>query len=228
MKNIPLKIALCLLLTLSGPCLTVNKSNAVALPTIEIIRQGVKKAIRALDLKVQRLQNEQIWLQNAQKILENTLSKLRLEEISDWTQRQKALYEAYFQELWKVKQAIRTYQRVRDIVQMQKALYTEYQKAWPLIKASERFSDQEIAQMEKVYAAMLEDGLATLNDLRLVLEAFTTQMSDSERLKVIHQTEASITRVLNDLRRYNSRNLMLARQRGWDSNEAGQIGRWYE
>ena len=69
-------------------------------PITEVIRQGIVKVIRAIDLKIQRLQNETIWLQNAQKTLENTMSKLKLDEISDWVERQRKLYGDYFQELW--------------------------------------------------------------------------------------------------------------------------------
>ena len=62
----------------------------------EIIRQGVKKAIIAVDLKIQRLQNKVIALQNVQKKLENTLSKVKLTEISDWIEKQRKLYDDYF------------------------------------------------------------------------------------------------------------------------------------
>jgi hypothetical protein len=75
----------------------------VAIPTgataqiavVEVIKAGVKKVIKAVDLKVQRLQNETIWLQNAQKSLENQLSKLKLTEIADWANKQKYLYSKY-------------------------------------------------------------------------------------------------------------------------------------
>lgn len=66
---------------------------------LEVIKAGVKKVIKAVDLKVQRLQNETIWLQNAQKVLENQLSKLKLTEIADWTEKQKELYKNYYEEL---------------------------------------------------------------------------------------------------------------------------------
>jgi hypothetical protein len=46
-----------------------------------VIKQAIIKVIKALDLQVQRLQNKTIWLQNAQKTLENTMSKLQLNEI---------------------------------------------------------------------------------------------------------------------------------------------------
>src|SRR5688500_12874179 len=75
-------------------------------PITEVIKAGIRKAIRAVDLKIQRLQNATIWLQNAQKTLENTMSKLKLDEISDWVERQRKLYADYFDELWRVKSAI--------------------------------------------------------------------------------------------------------------------------
>jgi transcriptional regulator len=53
------------------------------IPVLEIIRQGIKKVIIAVDLKIQRLQNKTIWLQNAQKTIENAMSKLRLDEIGN-------------------------------------------------------------------------------------------------------------------------------------------------
>src|ERR1044071_1629547 len=67
---------------------------------LEVIKQGVKKAIKAVDLMVQRLQNKTIWLQNAQKVLENKLSEFKLSEIAQWTEKQRKLYKQYYDELW--------------------------------------------------------------------------------------------------------------------------------
>ena len=71
--------------------------------------KAIKKVIKAVDLQIQRLQNKTIWLQNAQKTLENKMAKLKLEEISDWVEKQRKLYDDYFQELWKVKSALTYY-----------------------------------------------------------------------------------------------------------------------
>ena len=98
------------------------RSNAQIL---EIIKAATTKIIKAIDLKVQRLQNETVWLQNAQKVLENAMSKLKLTEIGDWATRQKTLYADYFDELWKIKNAISTYQRVKDIINKQVQLVSE-------------------------------------------------------------------------------------------------------
>lgn len=57
-----------------------------------VISSTVGRVIRAIDLEVQRLQNQTIWLQDAQKAVENQLSKLKLAEISEQTQKQKDLF----------------------------------------------------------------------------------------------------------------------------------------
>src|SRR5450759_1785832 len=92
-------IVLCCSLTV----MPASQSNATPAAILEIIKAGVKKVIKAVDLKIQRLQNKTIWLQNAQKTLENKMSELKLTQIGDWVQKQKTLYADYFDELWKVK-----------------------------------------------------------------------------------------------------------------------------
>lgn len=88
-------------------------------PITLIIRAGIIKAIKALDLQIQRLQNRTIWLQNAQKVMENTLSLVKLAGISDREKKQRQLYQDYCKELKEVKSTITYYQRIREITQKQ-------------------------------------------------------------------------------------------------------------
>lgn len=105
--------------------LPIGQANA-QVAILEVIKAGVKKVVKAVDLKIQRMQNETIWLQNAQKVMENQLSKLKLTEISNWTERQKELYSKYYTDLWKVKSAITYYQRIKDITTKQVFLVEQY------------------------------------------------------------------------------------------------------
>lgn len=73
---------------------------------LPIIGEVISKAIKAIDLKVQRLQNKVLVIQNAQKVLENKLHAMKLAEISNWSYKQKQLYERYFNELGQVKRSI--------------------------------------------------------------------------------------------------------------------------
>jgi hypothetical protein len=88
-------------------------------PITLAIKEGIKKAIRAMDLKIQRLQNKTIWLQNAQKMIENTMAKAKLEEITGWVEKQRTLYQDYYEELWRLKSTLSYYHRIREITEKQ-------------------------------------------------------------------------------------------------------------
>src|SRR5690606_5837133 len=99
----------------------------------------------------QREQNKIIWLQNAQKTLENAMSKLRLKEIGEWSQKQREQYQKYFDELWRIKAAIRYYQRITEITDRQIRLVNEYKRAWNLIKTDKHFTVEEVTYIGRVY-----------------------------------------------------------------------------
>src|SRR5687768_4052930 len=104
-----------------------------AIPIAKIIQEGVKKVIKAVDLMIQRLQNKTIWLQNAQKVLENKLNELKLTEIAEWTEKHRKLYQEYYEELWKVRNTIAMYQRVRQVMDKQVRIVDEYRRSWNMI-----------------------------------------------------------------------------------------------
>ncbi|HEX5555259.1 MAG TPA: hypothetical protein VFX43_18605 [Chitinophagaceae bacterium] len=108
------KLLIILTLVGMGGLLPAHDVQAQAL-VAAVIKKGIKKAIKAVDLKIQRLQNKTILLQNAQKELENKMSKLKLEEIAGWVRKQRDLYQKYYEELWKVKAVISYYDRIREI-----------------------------------------------------------------------------------------------------------------
>src|SRR5947199_3331901 len=83
-------------------------------PITILIKEAITKVIKAADLQVQKIQTRTIWLQNAQKVLENTMSKLKLNEIQQWVQKQKDLYQQYFDELWKVKDVLSYYHKIKE------------------------------------------------------------------------------------------------------------------
>ena len=193
------------------------------LAVLSVIKAGVKKVIKAVDLKIQRMQNQTIWLQNAQKVLENQLSKLRLTEIADWTERQRELYSSYYEELQKVKAVIAYYQRIREITLMQAQIVTEYKQAYGNFRQDEHFTLQEIGYMGKVYSGILEQSVKNLDQLLLVVNSFRTQMSDAKRLELIGQAADRIEENYRDLRRFNASNVMLSYARAKSVEDAKQI-----
>lgn len=197
------------------------------IPIIDIIKAAVKKVIKAVDLKIQRLQNKTIWLQNAQKTLENKMSKLKLTEISDWAKKQKELYSKYFDELNKVKSAISSYQAVRDIIKKQVQLVHEYSKAFNLSKQDKNFTPEEISYMQQVYTGILDESLKNIDQLQLVINAFATQMTDARRLEIIHAAGNNIEQNITDLRQFNQQNIKISLQRSKERNDIDVVKKLY-
>jgi hypothetical protein len=207
----------------------------VSLPTganaqvafLEVITAGVKKVIKAMDLKVQRLQNETIWLQNAQKVLENQLSKLKLGEIADWTGKQKELYSQYYEELWKVKSAIVYYKRLRDLTEVQVKIVDEYKWAWNLFNKSGHFHPDELNAMEKVYSGILEQSVKNVDGILSIVGSFKTQMSDAARLELIVAAADAMDKNWQDLKRFNRENSLLSIQRAKSLDEVAKLKELY-
>jgi hypothetical protein len=203
------------------------KGANAQIAVLEVIKAGVKKVIKAVDLKVQRLQNETIWLQNAQKVLENQLSKLKLTEIADWTEKQKSLYSNYYEELWKIKSAIAYYKRIKDLTTKQVAIVDEYKWAWGLFNKDKHFKPEELGQMEKVYKGILDESIKNLDMILLVAGSFKTQMSDAKRLEIINEAANKMDENYNDLKQYNGQNIGLSIQRSKSLDETVKLKEIY-
>ena len=215
---------LCLLLlsTPARPATTV-----AVVPIIGLIKDAVAMVIKAIDLRIQRLQNKTIWLQNAQKKVENVLSKVKLDEISNWTQKQKELYKEYYEELAKVKSIITYYQRIRDITQKQIRLVAEYEKAWKLFQRDDHFKADELIYMQKVYSGILNESMNNIDQIFSVVDSFTLQMSDAKRLEIINTAADQIDATYDDLSRFNMQNIQLSLQRAKSNNDVNAIRKFY-
>jgi hypothetical protein len=200
--------------------------KAAVIPIV-LIKEAIKKIIKAMDLVVQKLQNKTIWLQNAQKKVENILSKLKLQEISDWTQKQKDLYKNYYDELMKVKSIITYYQRIRDITQKQVRLVDEYERAWGLFQKSGHFNAGELAYMQQVYSGILEESVKNVDQIFLILDSFSTQMTDAKRLDIINAAAERMDTNYDDLTLFNRQNVLLSLQRAKTKNDVDAVRKFY-
>lgn len=193
------------------------------IPVLEIIKEAVTKVIVAIDLKIQRLQNETIWLQNAHKTLENKMQELKLGEIGDWVEKQRKLYADYYDELWRVKSAISYYQKVKDIIQKQLQIAGEYKQALALFRKDKHFTSDDFAFMEKTYSGIVNESIKNLDQLYLVINSFATQMTDGKRLELINAAADNIEQNLTDLRQFNNQNVRLSLSRSKDQQEINAV-----
>lgn len=223
MKAIALKVLFCFMLLSSAQV----RPEAAPPPIFGLIRAAVVKAIKAMDLKIQKLQNKTIWLQNAQKEIENTLSKVKLDEISDWANKQKELYQQYYDELKQVKNVVSQYQRIREVTQKQARLLSEYQRSWQLFQQDDHFTADELSYMEGVYGGILEQSLENMEQIFDVIASFSTSMTDAERLDLVNAAADRIDQNYDDLRAFNRENVLLTLQRAKSKKEVDQMKRLY-
>jgi len=220
------KLLAVVLLALCFMVSPVQNANA-QIPITEIIKQAITKVIVAVDLKIQRLQNKTIWLQNAQKVLENKMSEFKLTEISDWVEKQRAQYANYFDELWRIKTALAYYQRVKDIIEKQLQLVNEYKGAWALFKQDKNFTADELDYILEVYSGIMDESVKNLDQLSLVINAFVTQMSDAKRMEIINEVDHNLDENLNDLREFNNQNKMMSLQRASEKGDIETVKKLY-
>jgi hypothetical protein len=197
------------------------------IPVLEIIRQAVKKVIKAVDLMIQRLQNKTIALQNAAKVLENKLSKLKLNEIAEWTQRQRELYKKYYDELWKVRNTISTYKRIKQILARQQQIIDEYRFTWHMINQDKHFTRDETDYMYRVYTGILNESVYNLDQILLVINSFKTQMTDGKRMEIINKAGDRIEQNYADLKQFNNQNIQLSLNRAKDEQEVLVVKKLY-
>jgi hypothetical protein len=192
-------------------------------PITLLIKQGVVKVIKAVDLKIQRMQNETLWLQHAQKALENTLSKTRLDEIAGWVEKQRDLYREYYDELWRVKSALAFYHRIKELTRKQVQVVQAYKNAWAGVRKDGHFTPEEIAYIGNVYLGILKQSLSNLEQVQLVMQSFSLEMSDAQRLQMIDVVADDIQENYNDLNAFNTRNIQISLNRSKDDVEVAVI-----
>jgi len=214
------RLLITLLLTVAIIIVPTQRSHAIVWV---VVKAAIKKVIIAIDLGIQRQQNKVIWLQNAQKTLENYMSKLKLDEISDWSEKQKAQYQKYFDELRQVKLLISYYQRIKDITQKEGRIINEYKRAWNLIKNDSHFTAKELDYMEKVYNGILDETIKNIDQLAMVINSMQTQMADEKRLEIIDKTSVKVDENYMDLLLFNRQNAMLSLQRASDEADINRV-----
>jgi hypothetical protein len=192
-----------------------------------IVKAVITKVIVAIDLEVERLQNKTIALQNAEKVIENKLSKLKLNQISQWAEKQRKLFSEYYTELQKVKSIIATYQRVKQVIKEQSEMVDEYKRAYSLFRRDNNFSPEELKYMADVYSGMVNQSVDNLNEILLAINSFSTQMDDAARLAIIDRAAKKIESTISDMRQFNNRNLQLSLLRAQSKGDLQDVKKLY-
>ncbi len=208
-------------------CLLVSLRSTAQFAIADIIKAAITKVIVAVDLKIQKIQNKVIVLQNAQKTIENTMSKTKLSEISDWVEQQRKQYADYFQELRKVKESLTYYHRVKDIIEDQISMVKEYKVAWATFRQDKNFSMDELNYMGEVYTGMMNEAVKSVDQLFLVVQSFAVQMTDAKRMEIINQAAVAVEQNLLDMKDFNAQNKLISIQRSAAKGEIEYVKKLY-
>lgn len=193
----------------------------------EVLNQTVGKIIRAIDLGVQKAQNQTIWLQNAQKVIETQLNQSKLSEIAGVGQQQTDLFSKYYNELYEVKTLISDYEQVKNITQRQSALVREYQSAWSLTQQDDHFTLAELQHIQSVYTGILGESVKNLDQLMVVINSFKTQMTDGQRMELIDRIAKKIDANYFDLKAFNNENILLSFSRSHSQQDMQSLKNLY-
>ena len=222
-----MKKLLIILVTVGLGAIAPVQPTQAQIPIVDIIKNAIKKVIKAIDLEIQRQQNKVVWLQNAQKTLENAMSKTKLTEITDWVDKQKKLYKDYYEELRKVKAIISYYQRIKEMTEKQVHLVGEYKRAWALFQQDKHFTADELSYMGRVYSGILDESVKNIDQVYMVVNSFQTQMSDAKRLELINAAVNQTDVNYNDLKAFNQQGIILSLQRAKAQNDVDVIRKLY-
>lgn len=179
------------------PCLFGNVLMAQSIDPVSLI---IAKVIKAIDLKVQRLQNETLVLQVVQQAAEKELSKTKLAEITGWQQQLARLYDDYYAELKQVKSTIAGGSMVKRIFSLQQQLLTEYG----------RYGKD--ASVKPQYDALLNNSMEILATLQMVTGSQLT-MKDAERICVMQTLKDAMYHCLESVQSLNRRQLEIITNR---------------
>ncbi|MBS1915564.1 MAG: conjugal transfer protein TraI [Bacteroidetes bacterium] len=196
-------------------------------PIVSAITTLAKKVINAIDLEVENLQNQTVVLQNAQKALENAMSQLQLDGITDWVEKIKDLYSEYYTELSQVKEIIADYDKVKKVIALQSRIVSEYKSAYDLFKQDKNFSASEISYMYNVYCGILNESLKNLDQVLQVTSSLVLQMTDESRMKLIDEAAAKMQTNYNDLKQFNNQSIQLSVQRAAELNDLSTVKKLY-
>lgn len=178
--------------------------------SIDPVSLLLTKAVKAIDLKVQRLQNETLVLQRAQQLAEQELAKVKLDEIRKWQHRLSALYAGYFAELKQVKTNISGAAMVKSIHGLEEQVWMEYRK-FPT-----RADQTAVFNQSKEIGKMLNVVLSN-----------QVSMKDADRLVMLYTLRDAMFGYLKTLQALNQQQLALVEKGNRVQSDTKAVKRLY-
>lgn len=206
----------------------MKRINKLLLAVVLPLVLGFGQVCRAQSTEVQQLLLNVEKLSQLKNILEDmkkgyTVVMGGYNTIRDISQGNFSLHEVFLDGLMLVSPEVKKYRKVVDIIDYQRALVSEYKRAYDKFRASGNFALGELQYLGRVYQQLFDQSVDNLDELTMVITSSKLRMNDEERLAAIDRIFASTEEKLMFLRYFNEQGLLLDRQREKQRSEIGAI-----
>lgn len=129
------------------------------------------------------------------------------------------IHELFIDGLMLVNPSIRNYKRIPFIIDYQKLLLKEYQRAYSRFRQDPNFKLDELEYLANVYKFLFDASLRNIDELMMIITATKLSMSDDERMQAIDRIFFDMEDKLIFLRTFNNNTQLLAVQRARSMND---------
>ncbi|MBZ0246566.1 MAG: TerB family tellurite resistance protein [Cyclobacteriaceae bacterium] len=137
------------------------------------------------------------------------------------------LHQLFFDGLMAVNPAVRNYKRIPFIIDYQKLLLKEYQRAYNRFKQDPGFKPEELEYLANVYKFLFKASLQNIDELIMVITATKLRMTDDERMQAIDRIFFDMENKVVFLRTFNNSTQLLAIQRARSRNDVKTMQQLY-
>ena len=137
------------------------------------------------------------------------------------------IHELFIDGLMAVNPSIRNYRRIPFIIEYQKLLLKEYQRAYSRFRQDPNFKLEEIEYLANVYKFLFDASLRNIDELMMIITATKLSMSDDERMQAIDRIFFDMEDKLIFLRSFNNNTQLLAIQRARSRNDVETMRKLY-
>ena len=137
------------------------------------------------------------------------------------------LHNVFLNSLLEVSPTVKKYKRIADIVSTQLKIVSQYKSALRQLKASGKFSNDEISYIQNVYSNLFNQSLKNLDALATIVTAGEMRMSDDERLSAIDNVWKEVENQFSFLQHFNNQAKVLALQRAKEQNDISTMNQLY-
>ncbi|MEZ4945105.1 MAG: TerB family tellurite resistance protein [Cyclobacteriaceae bacterium] len=137
------------------------------------------------------------------------------------------LHQLFFDGLMAVNPAVRNYKRIPFIIDYQKLLLKEYQRAYNRFRQDPGFKPEELEYLANVYKFLFKASLQNIDELIMVITATKLRMTDDERMQAIDRIFFDMENKVVFLRTFNNSTQLLAIQRARSRNDVKTMQQLY-